>query len=201
MVSNITVMNLLQKLLKQSYPWRMQLSNITGIGRSLKTISTPITPPVSFYSLKAQTNNGNWFHFSELAGKNVLIVNTASHCGFTGQYDELEKLYGQYQGKLEILGFPANDFGSQEPGSDGQIAEFCRLNYGVSFPLFTKQSVKGAGQQPVFEWLSRPNQNGWNSAAPTWNFCKYLINSKGQLVGFFAPSVSPLAPEITKTLY
>jgi glutathione peroxidase len=193
-------MTIFQKILKASYPWRMKLSRATGLGLGQNINTKHMTPPVSFYTLSATKNNGNTFSFEQLKGKHVLLVNTASNCGFTGQYDELEKLYQQYKDKLEILGFPANDFGSQEPGNDGQIAEFCRINYGVSFPLFAKASVKGAQQQPVYAWLSQANQNGWNNDSPSWNFCKYLIDPEGTLVGFYASSVSPLAKEITNAL-
>jgi glutathione peroxidase len=129
-----------------------------------------------------------------------MVVNLASNCGFTGQYADLETLYQMHQDKLVILGFPANDFGGQEPGSNEVIAAFCTQNFNVTFPLFTKDSVKGETMQPVYQWLTNPAQNGWNSEAPGWNFCKYLLSPEGELLGFFSSAVSPLSGEIINQL-
>jgi len=113
------------------------------------------------------------------------------------QYDELEKLYEEHKDKLVILGFPANDFGAQEPGSDEEIAQFCKINFGVTFPIMAKSAVvKGAGQNPVFAWLTNSKLNGWNNQQPEWNFNKYLVNEQGLLVGYYPSGVSPLADEI-----
>jgi glutathione peroxidase len=159
-----------------------------------------IAPTVPFYSLSATKNNGENQSFDWLQGKHVLIVNLASNCGFTGQYEELEALYKKHQDKLVILGFPANNFGGQEPGSDAEIASFCQLNFGVTFPLFKKASVKGNDKQPVYEWLSNPAKNGWNREEPSWNFFKYLVDDKGVLLQTFSSAVSPLSEDITKYL-
>ena len=159
-----------------------------------------VTPPVSFYSLSGTLNNGKEFLFESLQGKFVLLVNTASECGYTGQYDNLEKLHQLYKDKLVVLGFPANDFGGQEPGSDADISEFCRINFGVTFTLFTKAPVTGSSIQPVFQWLTDPAKNGWNEQAPAWNFCKYLVDDKGVLVKFFSPGVDPLSEAIVNEL-
>ncbi len=121
----------------------------------------------------------------------MLIVNLASLCGFTPQYEELQKLYEQAE-NLVILGFPANNFGTQEPGSDEEISNFCKVNYGVTFPLFKKDDVKGNEKQPVYQWLSDKNKNGWNDIEPKWNFYKYLIDEKGNLDKVFSSSVSPM---------
>ena len=122
----------------------------------------------------------------------ILIVNTASDCGYTPQYTDLEKLYKEYKDKLIILGFPANDFGEQEKGSNEEIASFCQINYGVTFPLMQKSTViKSAAQNEVFKWLSDKNKNGWNEQEPTWNFCKYLVDENGILVNVYNSSVSP----------
>lgn len=154
-----------------------------------------------FYDLEGILNNGDSLKFSSLRGKKVMIVNTASDCGFTGQYAELEQLYTKNSEKLVILAFPANDFKEQEKGSDAEIAEFCRANFGISFPLFKKtRVVKGEGQHPVYSWLSDPAKNGWNSKEPVWNFSKYIVNEEGNLTHFFGPSVSPLDPEMTEAL-
>ena len=167
--------------------------------RDLKNTKT-IMPPQSFYSLSATLINGTIVDFETLRGKYVLIVNTASNCGYTAQYDELEALYQLHPEKLVILAFPANNFGGQEPGSNEQIAEFCRVNFGVSFPVFKKDSVKGANIQPVFDWLSNATKNGWQEQQPNWNFCKYLVNKEGVLTSFFPSAVSPLGEAVSNAL-
>ncbi len=145
-----------------------------------------------FYSLKLKQNNGSELEFSEFRGKKVLLVNTASNCGYTGQFAELQELHEKYKSDLVILGFPANDFKKQESGDDVQISEFCQVNYGVTFPLAKKASViKGNEQQEVFKWLSAKNENGWCNQEPVWNFSKYLVDEKGQLTGFYGPAISP----------
>jgi len=153
-----------------------------------------------FHSLHATLNSKQPFDFAELTGKKVLIVNVASNCGYTPQYTELESLYQQYKTKLVILGFPANDFKEQEPGSDAEIASFCKLNFGVTFPLFQKQSVLNVNQNPVYKWLTDSSANGWNEQKPTWNFCKYLVDEEGKLVAFFPSAVSPLDDAIVSRL-
>ena len=155
---------------------------------------------VPFHSLEATLNSKQPFHFSQLKGKKVLLVNVASNCGYTPQYTELEALYQQSKEKLVILGFPANDFKEQEPGSDEEIAGFCKVNFGVTFPLFQKQSVLNTAGNRVYQWLTEPAANGWNNQKPTWNFCKYLVDENGNLVAFFPAAVSPLGNEISKLL-
>jgi len=158
----------------------------------------PVTP---FYDLLAIANNGTLINFDQLKGKKVLLVNTASDCGYTGQYKELQKLHEQYQNKLMVLGFPANDFKEQEKGSDEEIAQFCEINYGVTFPLIKKSSViKGKNQNEVYQWLSNKNLNGWNDQQPTWNFTKYLVNEEGVLSNYFSPAVSPLDDEMINAI-
>lgn len=154
-------------------------------------------PSQSFYDLKVILNNGEKFPFSKLKGKKVLLVNTASDCGYTPQYTELQQLFKGNEQDLMVLGFPANDFKEQEKGSDEEIATFCQRNFGVSFPLVKKSTVvKGPGQNAVFQWLSDPEKNGWNDQAPVWNFSKYLVSEEGVLLQYYEPSVSPLGPEI-----
>lgn len=151
----------------------------------------------SFYDLKAETINGKPFDFASLKGKKVLIVNTASKCGFTPQYKELEQLYKTYGGdKFVILGFPANNFRDQEPGSNKEIQEFCQLNYGVTFPMMSKISVKGSDMDPVYQWLTSKNQNGKSDSEVSWNFQKYMIDETGHLVGFAEPKESPMSDKI-----
>ena len=138
---------------------------------------------------------------ASLKGKKVLLVNTASECGYTGQYEQLQKLYSRYNNQLVVIGFPANDFKEQEKGTNEEIASFCKKNYGVTFPLAEKSIVvKTAGQNNIFQWLTDPAKNGWNSQAPTWNFCKYLVNENGVLIDFFASGVEPTGEEITNAL-
>ncbi len=190
-------MTLRQKILKTIYPLFMW-----SRGKSAKSFGKEqVQPPVSFYSLKSIANNGSDFDFSQMKGKKVLLVNTASDCGFTRQYDELQKLYEQYQNKLVILGFPANDFKEEEKGSDEDIAQFCKVNFGVTFPMMKKSSVvKGIEQNNVFNWLSDSTKNGWNNKQPGWNFSKYLVDENGNLVHYFDPAVSPLSKEVIEEL-
>lgn len=156
-----------------------------------------VTPPVPFHSLSVALNDGKELSFSALKGKKVLLVNTASDCGFTPQYAELQKLYENIKGDLEIIAFPANDFKEQEKGTDEEIGAFCSRNYGVSFSLVKKAVVvKGPAQHPVFQWLTSKAQNGWNDKAPSWNFSKYLVNEEGVLTHYFEPAVSPLSTEL-----
>ena len=156
---------------------------------------------VSFYDLQVQLNSGENLDFKTLKGKKVLLVNTASNCGYTNQYAELQQLYEAQKTQLEVIGFPANDFKEQEKGSDEEIARFCQVNFGISFPLAKKTSVvKSAGQHPVFQWLSQKSKNGWNEKEPVWNFSKYLVNESGVLTHFFDPSVSPLSREMREAI-
>lgn len=139
--------------------------------------------------------------FQELKGKKVLIVNTASNCGYTHQYAELQELYRSHSDTLTIIGFPSNNFREQEKGSDEEIATFCQVNYGVTFPLAKKSDVlKGEGQNKVFEWLTNKQLNGWNEQEPSWNFSKYLINEQGLLTHYFDPAVSPLSTEVRQAV-
>ena len=147
--------------------------------------------PVNFYSLKAITNSGEEIKFEKYRGKKVLLVNVASQCGFTPQYAELEHLHLQRK-DLVILGFPSNNFGAQEPGSDKEIAEFCKATFGITFQLFKKDDVKGYNRQPVYQWLSDEAKNGWNNKEPEWNFYKYLVDENGNLLKVFSSSFSPL---------
>jgi glutathione peroxidase len=192
---NTTDMTLRQKILKAVYPITMWLTGKAS--KNSNAADKLVTPPSSIYELTATLNNGELFKMDQVRGKRFMIVNTASDCGYTGQYDGLEKLYRQYKDKLVILAFPANDFKAQEKGTDEDIASFCKLNYGISFPLMKKSVVvKQPGQNEVFAWLTHKDLNGWNDAAPAWNFSKYIIDEEGRLVQFFGPSVEPTSPEV-----
>src|ERR1700759_1098970 len=138
-----------------------------------------VTAPSSTYEFKLKTIDGSDFSLAKFKGKKVLVVNTASKCGYTPQYGELEKLQETYKDKLVIIGFPANNFGAQEPGSNTEISEFCTKNYGVSFPMAAKISVKGDDIAPLYQWLTDKQYNGVESSTVKWNFQKYLINEKG----------------------
>jgi glutathione peroxidase len=128
-------------------------------------------------------------------------VNTASDCGYSNQYNQLQELSQKYKDKLVVLGFPANDFKEQEKGSDQEIAAFCKANYGVSFPLMSKSVVIRSDQQnPVFQWLTDSSRNGWNNKQPGWNFSKYIVDEKGMLTHYFGSSVSPLSKDVLKAI-
>ena len=190
-------MTIRQKVLKFFYPLFMQIKSFGSADNLMLRNDEKKKPYTSFYNLRAIANNGALINFDQLKGKKVLLVNTASDCGYTGQYEELQKLYEQYQNKLIVLGFPANDFKEQEKGNDEEIAQFCKINYGVTFPLIKKSSViKGNNQNEVYQWLSNKNLNGWNDQQPTWNFTKYLVNEEGVLINYFAPAVSPLSKDL-----
>jgi glutathione peroxidase len=149
----------------------------------------------SIYDFKMVSLDGKMIDLSQYKGKYLLIVNTASKCGFTPQYADLEKLHETYGEKVAILGFPANNFGGQEPGTNPEIAEFCQKNYGVQFQMFEKISVKGDDRAPLYAWLSAKT-----GETPTWNFCKYLIGKNGEIMGFFPSKVKPFDPAIVDQL-
>ena len=149
----------------------------------------------SLYDFKMESLEGEMIDLSKYKGKKVVILNVASKCGFTPQYADWQKFHEQYGDKVVVLGFPANNFGSQEPGSDEEIATFCEKNYGVTFQMFSKIDVTGENQHPLYQWLSKKELNGWNDKSPTWNFCKYVINEDGQLTNFFGSKILPSSDE------
>ena len=159
-----------------------------------------IAPKKSFYELEAISLDGKKISFDQYKNKKILIVNVASKCGYTYQYEGLQKLQDIHQDKVIVLGFPANDFFNQESGSNEEIEEFCERNFGITFPMFEKTTTKGKKQSSVYQWLTNKDFNGWNTQRPTWNFCKYLVNEQGELVGFFDSKVKPLSEEITSLL-
>ncbi|QNF34626.1 glutathione peroxidase [Adhaeribacter swui] len=150
----------------------------------------------SVYDFRFKTLDGSEINLNEFKGRKMLLVNVASECGFTPQYKELQQLYDQYGTKVVVIGFPANDFGGQEPGSNQEIAAFCEKNYGVTFPVVEKIAVTGPEQHPLYKYLSSKSLNGITDEAPTWNFCKYLINEDGKVVQFFSSKVAPMSEEI-----
>ena len=190
-------MTLRQRLLKLVYPLFTWFGRITGRRSKVFSNESPTQPPQSLYSLSIDLNNGQSLPLSNYKGKKILFVNTASDCGYTDQYDTLQKLYEENKDQLVVIGFPANDFKEQEKGSDEEIAQFCKINYGVTFPLAKKSAVKpGPDQNPVFQWLTDKNRNGWTNKKPSWNFSKYLVNEAGVLTNYFDPSISPTSKEV-----
>ena len=152
----------------------------------------------TIYQFKVKTLEGGDFDFSTLKGKKILIVNTASKCGLTPQYEQLQAIYNKYKNQnFVIVGFPANNFMSQEPGTSGEIAEFCQRNYGVTFPMMDKISVKGKDMHPVYQFLTQKAKNGLEDSDVEWNFQKYLINENGELAKVVGPRTLPTDAEIT----
>ncbi len=185
-----------QSILKSIYPMIMWSTHSNGKKQSLEN-KNGATPSMSFYDLTMIAIDGTPFNFSNLKGKKIMIVNTASDCGYTGQYEALEKLQQQYKEQLVVIGFPANDFKEQEKSDNQNIAAFCKKNYGVSFPLMEKSIViKKNHQNLVHKWLSDMTLNGWCNQEPAWNFCKYLINEQGVLVNYFPMTIDPLDPSV-----
>lgn len=159
-----------------------------------------MTTTKSIYDFTLKSIDGKDISLAQYKGKKILLVNVASECGYTPQYKQLQELYDKNKETLVILGFPANNFGAQEPGQNSEIKTFCEKNYGVTFQLFSKKSVKGDDQHELYKWLSTKSENGWNDKAPSWNFCKYLINEKGELINFFSSNVNPVGEEISNAL-
>lgn len=161
-------------------------------GTAASAMTDPVPQHPSFYDLTATDINGQPFAFSQLKGHKVMVVNTASECGYTPQYKQLEELYAHYQAKgFIIVGFPSNDFGGQEPGDEHTIAQFCQKNYGVTFPMMSKIITKGEGQSPVYAWLTQQAKNGKQDSEVKWNFQKYLIGPDGELVDVLPSAQEP----------
>ncbi|MBV8327550.1 glutathione peroxidase [Chryseobacterium sp.] len=154
----------------------------------------------TIYDFKVEGIDGKEINFADFKGKKILIVNTASECGFTPQYADLEKVYEQYKDKLVIVGFPANNFGGQEPGTNTEIGAFCQKNYGVTFPLAAKVSVKGDDTAPIFKYLTEKELNGVKNTTILWNFTKFLIDENGKLIDTFVSTTKPTSESITKYL-
>jgi len=191
----------------------IMLASFMKIGSILTALALPFTQNTvltrpnqmettaekNFHQFKMKTIDGKVIDFSQFKGKKIVILNTASKCGYTPQYADWEKFH-QANKDIVVLGFPANEFGGQEPGTNAEIASFCQKNYGVSFQMMEKVVVKGEEKCELYKWLSEKNQNGWNEKEPSWNFCKYVINEKGELVNFFASGIKPTSPEFIAAL-
>jgi glutathione peroxidase len=194
-------MTIRQLVLKALYPFLMKAGKRLGAKTRIERNVDDVIPVEPLYELHVKLNNGSKLNFNDLRGKKIMMVNIASDCGYTQQLSELQKLHEQHNGRLVIIGFPSNDFKEQEKGTDEEIALFCKLNYGVEFLLSEKTVVIKAGQQnPVFQWLTYMQKNGWNDKSPEWNFSKYLVNEEGILTHYFGPTISPLNPEVINNL-
>lgn len=154
----------------------------------------------TIYDFKIEGLDGKEINFADFKGKKILIVNTASECGFTPQYADLEKVYEQYKDKLVVIGFPANNFGGQEPGTNTEIGAFCQKNYGVTFPMAAKVSVKGDDTAPIFKFLTEKELNGVKNTSILWNFTKFLVDENGKLIDTFVSTTNPTDVAITKYL-
>ena len=154
----------------------------------------------SIHSFTVKSIDGKDFILSSFKGKKILIVNTASKCGYTPQYESLEKVYEQYKDKLVIIGFPCNQFGGQEPGSNEEIVEFCKKNYGVTFPLADKVDVKGTNTAAIYQWLTQKSKNGVLDANISWNFNKFLLDENGKMMAYYPSNVRPDSDAILSNL-
>jgi glutathione peroxidase len=190
-----------QRILKIVYPLWIAFTKLAGKNIKILANAKHVRPVQSIYDLSVPLNNGKVLPLETYKGKKLLIVNTASNCGYTNQYEDLQELYQQFNNQLEIIAFPANDFKEQEKGSDNDIAQFCKVNFGVTFPLAKKSVVvRSADQNNIFNWLTSKAKNGWNEKTPSWNFSKYLIDEQGMLTHYFDPSVSPLSEEVVQAV-
>ena len=154
----------------------------------------------SIHNFTVKSIDGKNLNLASFKGKKILIVNTASKCGYTPQYEGLEKVYEQYKDKLVIIGFPCNQFGGQEAGTNEEIADFCKKNYGVSFPLADKIDVKGDNAAPIYQWLTQKSKNGILDASISWNFNKFLIDENGKMMAYFPSNVKPDSESILSYL-
>ncbi|WP_367915112.1 glutathione peroxidase [Leadbetterella sp. DM7] len=184
-------------LISVNFGW---FKNIFSKKNSMAMIDANQEHKGSLYDFTLNDLQGNPVHLSDYKGKPVVIINVASKCGFTPQYADWQKFHEKYGDKVTVLGFPANNFMSQEPGSNEEIAEFCQKNYGVTFKMFSKIDVKGEDKAPLYKWLSEKELNGWNDKEPTWNFCKYVIDKDGNLTHFFESKITPDNEEFRKAV-
>jgi glutathione peroxidase len=182
------------------YPLRKQLHRLFNAGAVLTGSTSEMTPAKSIYDYRIEGIDGKEIDFSAYKGKKILLVNTASECGFTPQYAPLQKLHELYGERLAVVGFPSNNFGAQEPGDEDEIMNFCKTNYGVTFPLSKKVDVTGPDKNEIFQWLTGKELNGWNDREPNWNFCKYLVDESGRLTNFFSHKMDPMDPKILSAI-
>lgn len=166
-------------------------------GKSLNPAGPGTPVPKTIYEFKVNSLTGNQINFADFKGKKIMVVNTASKCGFTPQYADLEKLYNQFKGKLVVVGFPCNQFGSQAPGSSKEISAFCTNKYNITFPMATKINVKGDDAAPIYQWLeAQAKAKGFEPVQPQWNFGKYLLDERGELIAVFKSPTNPMSQEV-----
>ena len=178
-------------------PMNRKIKPITLLTIGLALVAFSVQGQKNFHDFTVEDIYGESFPLSQLKGKKVLVVNTASKCGLTPQYKGLEELYEKYGGEdFVIIGFPSNDFAGQEPGTNEEIAEFCQMNYGVTFPMMSKITVKGEEIHPLYKWLTEEAENGVEDSKVAWNFQKYMIDEEGNLVGHVPPRKKPDCSEI-----
>ncbi|MBS1746415.1 MAG: glutathione peroxidase [Bacteroidetes bacterium] len=194
-------MTVRQKILKLVYPLIIRTNKRTKMNTAVLKNAGKINPNQSIYDIPFMLNNGSITNLSAYKGKKIMLVNTASNCGYTHQYEGLEKLCEAHKNDLVLIAFPSNNFKQQEKGNDEEIAKFCQTNYGITFPLAKKSVViKEGSQNKIFKWLTHDEENGWLNQQPTWNFCKYLINETGMLTHFFEAGIEPMGEEIATAL-
>ena len=162
--------------------------------------SQVVNPNKSIYDIKIEGIDGGTIDLNQYKGKKILFVNVASKCGFTKQYDGLQELSEKYDDKLVVIGLPCNQFGAQEPGQNNEIKSFCKVNFGVDFPLTDKIDVKGDNQHPIYDWLTSKENNGKVNSSVKWNFQKYLVDEEGRLIDFFYSTTTPMSTKITKLI-
>lgn len=177
-----------------------QSNNASQPNISEKDMNTTTDTNRTIHQFKVASLDGEMIDFASFKGKKILVVNTASECGYTPQYKDLQALYEKYKDKLVIVGFPANNFGGQEPGSNTEIKSFCQKNYGVSFPIAAKISVKGDDTAPIYKWLTSKEENGVLDATIKWNFNKFLLDENGKMIAYFPSKVTPMSEEIISKL-
>ena len=177
------------------------LTSLNPFAGRAQSAGTPQTPIVSFYDLTATGLDGQPVALSQYKGRKIMVVNTASECGYTPQYKQLQELYTAYKDSgFVVLGFPSNDFGGQEPGSSAEIAGFCEKNYGVTFPMMAKVDIKGDNPHPVYQWLTQKSKNGFDDFKVKWNFNKFLIDEEGRLVMYLPSGKDPMCDEVLNWL-
>jgi glutathione peroxidase len=197
-----SMMTFRQRLLKALYPLYLKVSGLLGRHHTIISNRERVRPAASLFDQQLQLANGTALQLQSLRGKKLLLVNTASDCIYTAQYQELQELMAHYGDGLVVIAFPSNDFKEQERGTDTDINSFCQLNYGVTFPVAHKAPVaSGPDQQAIFRWLTDKKLNGWNSKAPSWNFSKYLVNEEGVLTHYFDPAITPHHPELIRAIH
>lgn len=196
-----TNMSVRQSILRKVYPVLTGMTRMLGVNSKVVLPPGEVAPVRAVYDIPFELIDGQYSSLSAYRGKKIIVVNTASDCGYTAQYESLQALYASRKQDLVIVGFPANDFKKQEKGSNEEIASFCKKNYGVEFPMAMKTSViKGNEQHPLFKWLSDPAANGWNQTPPSWNFSKYVLDEEGKLIAYCDPSVEPMSEIFLKII-